>query len=194
MTIADVAKQAYRRRRRAARPSSASGLEATVRFRPTRFPTWSNATHICVVEIDAETVAARGEALHRVRGLRHDDQPDGRRGPDRRRRGAGHRRRAARGLRVRRRRATRSPRTFMDYLLPTDHRGARHRDRPHRDRVDHQPRRVTRAWARAAPSASHAAVANAVADALAHLGVKATKTPLGPEQIFALVEAAKASA
>ena len=39
---------------------------------------------------------------------------------------------------------------------------------------------------------AHAAVANAVADALRPLGVKATKTPLGPEQIFALVEAAKA--
>ena len=32
-----------------------SGLEATVRFRPKRFPTWSNATHICVVEVDGET-------------------------------------------------------------------------------------------------------------------------------------------
>ena len=32
-----------------------SGLEATVRFRPTQFPTWSNATHVCVVEVDAET-------------------------------------------------------------------------------------------------------------------------------------------
>ena len=41
---------------------------------------------------------------------------------------------------------------------------------------------------------AHAAVANAVLDALRPLGVKATKTPLGPEQIFALVEAAKASA
>ena len=37
------------------RPSSTSGLEATVRFRPDRFPTWSNATHACVVEIDPDT-------------------------------------------------------------------------------------------------------------------------------------------
>ena len=35
---------------------------------------------------------------------------------------------------------------------------------------------------------AHAAVANAVADALRPLGVKATETPLGPEQIFELVE------
>jgi carbon-monoxide dehydrogenase large subunit len=37
---------------------------------------------------------------------------------------------------------------------------------------------------------AHAAAANAVGDALAHLGVRVTGTPLGPEQIFALVEAA----
>ena len=33
-------------------PDLTSGLEATVRYRPDRFPTWSNATHACVVEID----------------------------------------------------------------------------------------------------------------------------------------------
>jgi len=38
---------------------------------------------------------------------------------------------------------------------------------------------------------AHAAVANAVLDALRPLGVTALRTPLGPEQIFALVEAAK---
>jgi carbon-monoxide dehydrogenase large subunit len=38
---------------------------------------------------------------------------------------------------------------------------------------------------------AHAAVANAVADALRPLGVKATTSPLGPDQILALVEAAK---
>jgi carbon-monoxide dehydrogenase large subunit len=37
---------------------------------------------------------------------------------------------------------------------------------------------------------SHAAVANAVSDALAPLGVRLTKTPLGPNDIFELVQAA----
>jgi carbon-monoxide dehydrogenase large subunit len=41
---------------------------------------------------------------------------------------------------------------------------------------------------------AHAAVANAVADALRPLGVNATATPLGPEQIFELVQAAAAKA
>ena len=30
-----------------------------MRFRPSRFPTWSNATHICVVEIDRDTWVPR---------------------------------------------------------------------------------------------------------------------------------------
>ena len=40
---------------------------------------------------------------------------------------------------------------------------------------------------------AHAAVANAVADALAPLGVRVTSTPLGPQQIFALIEATRTS-
>jgi carbon-monoxide dehydrogenase large subunit len=40
---------------------------------------------------------------------------------------------------------------------------------------------------------SHAAVANAVGDALAHLGVEVTKTPLGPNDIHRLLEAAVAA-
>ena len=65
--------------------------------------------------------------------------------------------------------------------------------RPHRDRVDHQPGGY-KGMGEGGAIGAHAAVANAVLDALRPLGVKATKTPLGPEQIFALVEAAKATA
>ena len=54
----DVAKQAFHRANELP-DEIGSGLEATVRFRPKQFPTWSNATHICVVEIDGETLAAR---------------------------------------------------------------------------------------------------------------------------------------
>ncbi len=38
---------------------------------------------------------------------------------------------------------------------------------------------------------SHAAVANAVSDAVAHLGVRLSRTPLGPNDIFALVQEAR---
>ena len=54
VTISDVAKQAFHRANELP-DEMEGGLEATVRFRPTQFPTWSNATHICVVEIDGET-------------------------------------------------------------------------------------------------------------------------------------------
>ena len=63
-------------------------------------------------------------ALHRQRGLRPDDQPQRRRGPDRRRHRAGHRRRAARAPRLRRRR---QPARHDVRRLPAAdrHRGAR---------------------------------------------------------------------
>ncbi len=58
-------------------------------------------------------------ALHRERGLRPHDQPGDRRGSDRRRHGAGHRRGAARGARLRRRRQP--PRHDVHGLPPPDH-------------------------------------------------------------------------
>ena len=51
VTMREVATLAYRNSGEL--PSDVpSGLEATMRFRPTQFPTWSNAAHLCVVEID----------------------------------------------------------------------------------------------------------------------------------------------
>ncbi|HEX5267956.1 MAG TPA: xanthine dehydrogenase family protein molybdopterin-binding subunit, partial [Acidimicrobiales bacterium] len=54
MTLAEVARLVY------VDPGGVdvgqdAGLEATVRFRPGKFPTYSNATHACVVEIDGQT-------------------------------------------------------------------------------------------------------------------------------------------
>jgi carbon-monoxide dehydrogenase large subunit len=166
-----------------------SGLEATVRFRPNRFPTWSNATHACVVEIDAETwlpVVKRyivsedcgnminptivegqiaGGVVQGLGGVLLEDfvyDSDG------------------------------NPltSTFMDYLLPTA------TEVPDLE-IGHIMSESTtnpggfKGLGEGGAIGSHAAVANAVADALAHLGVRVTKTPLGPEDIFALVEAAR---
>ena len=58
VTMKDVADAAYRFAHQLP-PELSAGLEATVRFRPTRFPTWSNATHLCVVEIDRDTCMPR---------------------------------------------------------------------------------------------------------------------------------------
>ena len=66
---------------------------------------WSGGTHCAIVEVDVETGQRDDRALHRRRGLRCADQPRDRRGPGARRRRAGHRRGAARAVRVRRRRA-----------------------------------------------------------------------------------------
>ena len=118
-----------------------AGLEATVRFRPKQFPTWSNATHVCVVEIDAESWIPEvqryivsedcgkminpmivegqifGGVVQGMGGVLLEDfvyDEDG------------------------------NPltTTFMDYLPPDHLGGPGDRGRPHRDRVDHQPRRV----------------------------------------------------
>ena len=166
-----------------------SGLEATVRFRPKRFPTWSNATHICVVEVDGETwlpavlryivsedcgkminpMVVEGQifggVVQGMGGVLLEDfvyDDDG------------------------------NPltTTFMDYLPPTT------TEVPQIE-IGHIETESTtnpggyKGMGEGGAIGAHAAVANAVADALRPLGVKATSTPLGPEQIFALVEAAK---
>lgn len=191
VTIQDVAKQAFHRANEL--PSEMEGgLEATVRFRPTQFPTWSNATHICVVEIDGETwlpevkryivsedcgrminpMVVEGQIFGGVvQGmggvLLEDFVYDDEGNP--------------------------LTTTFMDYLPPTT------TEVPEIE-VGHIETHSTtnpggyKGMGEGGAIGAHAAVANAVLDALRPLGVNATKTPLGPEQIFALVEAAKASA
>jgi carbon-monoxide dehydrogenase large subunit len=172
-------------------PDLTSGLEATVRYRPDRFPTWSNATHACVVEIDPTTwlpevkryivsedcgnminpTVVEGQiAGGVVQGLGgvllEDFVYDGDGNP--------------------------LTSTFMDYLLPTA------AEVPDLE-IGHIMSESTtnpggfKGLGEGGAIGSHAAVANAVADAVAPLGVKVTKTPLGPEDIFALVEAARAS-
>ena len=124
--------------------------------------------------------ARHDPALRRQRGLRRDDQPDHRRGPDRRRRRAGHRRGAVRALRLRRATATRSRTTFLDYLLPTatdvpmiEYGHIETRLGPPRRAQGHGGGRRDR---------SPPAVFNAVADALAPLGVRAHRPAAHPRR------------
>jgi carbon-monoxide dehydrogenase large subunit len=170
-------------------PDVRSGLEATVRFRPSKFPTWSNATHICVIEIDSETwlpevkryivsedcgnminpnvvegQIAGGVVQGMAGALLENFVYDGDGNP--------------------------LTSSFMDYLLPTAS------EVPDLE-IGHIETESTsnpgghKGLGEGGAIGSHAAAANAVADALAHVGVKATKTPLGPGEIFALVEAAR---
>ena len=67
------------------------GLEAQSRFSPDTFSTWSNACHMCVVEIDPANGRRRNPALRGQRGLRRHGQPERCGGPDRRWSGSGDR-------------------------------------------------------------------------------------------------------
>ena len=188
MSMKDVATLAYRNAGELP-PEIGAGLEATMRFRPTQFPTWSNATHLCVVEIDAESWIPRivryivsedcgkminpmvvegqifGGVVQGIGGVLLEDfvyDADG------------------------------NPltTTFMDYLPPTTS------EVPDIE-VGHVETESTtnpggfKGMGEGGAIGAHAAVANAVGDALAPLGVRVTSTPLGPEQVFALVEEAR---
>ena len=187
--LRDVAKTVYRSSETLPAEIDAS-LEATVRFRPNQFPTWSNATHLCVVDIDGDTWIPKirryivaedcgrminpmivegqifGGVVQGIGGVLLEDfvyDADG------------------------------NPltTTFMDYLLPTS------AEVPDIE-VGHIETESTtnpggyKGLGEGGAIGSHAAVANAVSDALAHFGVRATSTPLGPNDIFRLVEAAGA--
>lgn len=170
-------------------PDLGSGLEVTERFRPERFPTWSNATHICVVEVDPRTWVPRvlryivsedcgrminptvvegqisGGVVQGLGGvLLEDFVYDGDGNP--------------------------LTTTFMDYLLPTA------TEVPDLE-IGHVVTEATsnpggfKGMGEGGAIGSHAAVANAVSDALAPFGVTVTSTPLGPSQIFDLIQEAR---
>jgi aerobic carbon-monoxide dehydrogenase large subunit len=190
VTLKEVAAAAYVRAEELP-PDLGAGLEATERFRPTDFPTWSNATHLCLVEVDPDTCIAKvlryivsedcgvminpnvvegqisGGVAQGVGGVLLENfvyDADG------------------------------NPLTgtFVDYLLPTT------TDIPeieisHIETVSSTNPGGYKGLGEGGAIGSHAAVANAVGDALAHLGVHVTRTPLGPNDIHQLlVEAGRA--
>ena len=165
-----------------------SGLEATVRFRPNRLPTWSNATHVCVVEIDAETYRPSvlryivsedcGRMINPkvVEGQIFGGVVQGLGG-------------ALLENFVYDEDANPLTTTFMDYLLPTTTE-VPEIEVGHIESVSTTNPGGFKGLGEGGAIGSHAAVANAVGDALAHLGVEVTRTPLGPNDIFELIEGA----
>jgi carbon-monoxide dehydrogenase large subunit len=190
VTLKDVAHQAYTDAWLLP-PEMDAGLEATIRFKPSRFPTWSNATHVCVVEIDADTYIPKilryivsedcgrminpqvvegqiyGGVVQGIGGVLFEDfRYDDHGNP--------------------------LTTTFLDYLLPTA-------GEVPAIEVGHLETESTtnpggfKGMGEGGAIGAHAAVANAVGDALAHLGVTVTTTPLGPQEIFELVQRAGAA-
>jgi carbon-monoxide dehydrogenase large subunit len=190
MTMKDVSSAAYRFAD-ALPPELSAGLEATVRFRPNAFPTWSNATHLCVVEIDRVTCMPRilryivsedcgpminptvvdgqifGGVVQGVGGVLLEDFVYD---------------------------ASGNPltSTLVDYLLPTMTEvpviEVRHVETPSTTNPG-----GFKGMGEGGAIGAHAAVANAVGDALAPLGIQVVKTPLGPNDIHRLLVAAGAA-
>jgi carbon-monoxide dehydrogenase large subunit len=190
LEMREVAARAYRFAD-ALPPDVGAGLEATERFRPTSFPTWSNATHLCVVEVDPETCIPRilryivsedcgrminpqivegqiyGGAVQGMGGVMLEDfvyDSDG------------------------------NPltTTFVDYLLPTT------TEVPmievgHIETESSTNPGGYKGMGEGGAIGAHAAVANAIGDALAPLGIDVTTTPLGPNDIHRLMRQAGAA-
>jgi carbon-monoxide dehydrogenase large subunit len=187
VTMKDVATAAYREADKLP-PEIGAGLEATVRFRPAEFPTWSNATHLCVIEIDPRTCVPRvvryivsedcgpminpavvdgqiaGGVVQGLAGvLLEDFVYDGTGNP--------------------------LTTTFVDYLLPTTTE-VPFIEIAHVESASSTNPDGFKGMGEGGAIGAHAAVANAVGDALAHLGVHVTRTPLGPNDIHRLLVAA----
>jgi aerobic carbon-monoxide dehydrogenase large subunit len=184
LTLKEVAAAAYVRAEELP-PEVGAGLEVTERFRPTDFPTWSNATHLCVVEVDPDTCIPRvlryivsedcgvminpnvvdgqisGGVVQGLGGVLLENfvyDADG------------------------------NPLTgtFVDYLLPTTTE-IPEIEISHIETASSTNPGGYKGLGEGGAIGSHAAVANAVGDALAHLGVRVTKTPLGPNDIYQLL-------
>jgi carbon-monoxide dehydrogenase large subunit len=184
MTLRDVATVAYRYAHELP-VDLAAGLEATVRFKPSSFPTWSNATHLCVVEIDPGSCLAKviryivsedcgnminprivdgqicGGVIQGMGGvLLEDFVYDDAGNP--------------------------VTTTLADYLLPTTTE-VPDIEISHLESLSTTNPGGFKGLGEGGAIGSHAAVANAVADALFHLGIHVTKTPLGPKDIYRLL-------
>jgi carbon-monoxide dehydrogenase large subunit len=186
MTISEIAHQAYSAPA-ALPPGLPLGLETQVRWAPDSFVTWSNACHMCTCEIDPATGAVEimryvvsedcgvminpnvvegqiaGGVMQGIGGVLYEHLPYDAAGNPL----AG---------------------TFMDYLLPT----AAEAPEIEYDHIEtHAPSNPGghKGLGEGGAIASPPAVVNAIADALAPLGIQVRSQPLGPADIVALLEA-----
>ena len=187
LSLADIAKVAYRGTDDLP-PDMEPGLEAHCRYKPPTVFTWSNATHICVVEVDVETGLVdlkrfivsedcgpminptvvegqiAGGVIQGIGGVLYEHMAYDEHGNP-------------------------QASTFLDYLLP----GAA--EMPILEYGHLETRSGSeggfKGMAEGGTIGAPAAVANAIADALAPLGVQVDTFPLGPSEIIDLIEAAE---
>ncbi len=185
MTIGEIAHQAYSSPA-SLPPGLPLGLEAQVRWAPDSFVTWSNACHMCTCEIDPATGSVEilryvvsedcgvminpnvvegqiaGGVVQGIGGVLYEHMPYDDAGNP-------------------------LASTFMDYLLPTAAEAPEieygHIETPAPSNPGGH-KGLGEGGAIAAPPA----VVNAVADALAPLGIQVRSQPLGPADIVALLE------
>jgi carbon-monoxide dehydrogenase large subunit len=188
MSVAEIAAKAYTEPA-SLPPGLALGLEAQTRYTPDSYCTWANACHICLCEIDAATGSVEilryvvsedcgvminpnvvegqiaGGVVQGIGGVLYEHlQYDDSGNP--------------------------LTTTFLDYLLPTAAEVPEieygHVETPAPTNPGGH-KGLGEGGAIAAPPA----VINAVADALAPLGVKVRSQPLGPADVVALIESAE---
>ena len=183
---------AYFKPQASCRPGCRPGWRRAAATPPRAPMIWANATHVCTCEVDVDHRRGEAAALHRQRGLRPDDQPERRRGPDRGRHRAGHRRRAARAVRLRR---GRQPAHDDLHGLPAAHRDRGARSSSTATSSHPRPAPVaTRAWARAAPSAPRRPSSTPWPTRSAPLGVTITACRSARRRSSRLLEEASAGA
>jgi carbon-monoxide dehydrogenase large subunit len=170
-------------------PGMEPGLEVTARYRPPGTFTWSNATHVCTVEVDAATGVVKilryivsEDCGRMINPMVVEGQIAGG---------------VAQGIggvlfehMVYDDDGNPLATTFLDYLLPTA---------PELPDFEYGHIETMspalggyKGMGEGGAIGSPPAVANAVHDALAHLGVHPTDFPLGPSQVRALIDAATA--
>ena len=162
-----------------------AGLEAVDYYDPPNL-TFPFGSYICVVDIDKGTGAGPRPPLRRRRRLRQHHQPDDRRRADPRRPDDGPRPGAVRGDHVRR--ARQQPRRHVHGLPPPDRGRDARPGRPARPITPspHHPIGA-KGVGESATVGAPPAIANAVVDALWHLGVRNIDIPITPQKVWAIL-------
>ena len=162
-----------------------AGLEAVDYYDPPNL-TFPFGSYICVVDIDKGTGAGQDPPLRRRRRLRQHHQPDDRRRPDPRRPDDGPRAGAVRGDHVRR--ARQQPGRHVHGLPPPDG-GRDARPGSSSKTITPSPHHPigAKGVGESATVGAPPAIANAVVDALWHLGVRNIDIPITPQKVWAIL-------